>query len=279
MRRVEFDKKSFMEFMKKDEKSEATIQKYTREVEELFRFLGGRKLDKERLLEYRSHISSRFNAQTVNGKLSSINFYLYYAGCSQIRVKLLRIQKKAYIDEQRELTEKEYMRLLQAARSRGQMQLYYLMQTICSTGIRISELKYVTVEAVHRGCAEINLKRKYRVIIFPKNLVQRLKEYAEMNGIKSGPVFCTRNGKPLDRSNICHDMKKISSAAGVNAQKVYPHNLRHLFARSFYSVEKDIAHLADIMGHSSIETTRIYVAASIKDYERVLNQMQTGLDE
>ena len=148
------------------------------------------------------------------------------------------------------------------------------MMTICSTGIRVSELRYVTVEAVMRGKAEIFMKGKYRIVIFPKNLAAQLKAFARKNGIRSGSLFCARSGRPLDRSNICHAMKKLCAKAGVKKDKVFPHNFRHLFARSFYAVEKNLSHLADILGHSSIETTRIYIASSYRNFDRILDSMQ-----
>ena len=206
-----------------------------------------------------------------------MNAFLKFTGLYEYRVKFLKVQRRAYLDETRELTQKEYERLMETAGRQGKYQLYYLMMTICSTGIRVSELRYVTVEAVMRGKAEIFMKGKYRIVIFPKNLATQLKAFARKNGIQSGSLFCTRSGRPLDRSNICHAMKKLCIKAGVQKNKVFPHNFRHLFARSFYEAEKNIAHLADILGHSSIETTRIYVAASIKEHERILNKLKIGV--
>lgn len=274
-----FDRKGFLDFMRMEERSQSTIVKYAHELELFFEFLDGKKPDKEELLRYREHIKDRYKASTVNGKLSAVNLYLRYTGREDMRVRFLRVQKRAYIDASRELTETEYKRLLETAREMGNMQLYYMMMTLCSTGIRISELSYVTLEAVKEGWTEIGMKGKYRVIIFPHHLSEKLIQYAGERGICGGYIFCTRSGRPLDRSNICHAMKRVSRAAGIQEEKVYPHSLRHLFARSFYSVEKDIAHLADLLGHSSIETTRIYVAASIKEHERILNQMNTGIQD
>lgn len=267
----------FLGFLKKEEKSDATISKYSYELQMFLQFLGKRELGKELLIQYRSYLSGMYRPQTVNGKLSAVNAYLRFMGMNEYRVKFLKVQRRAYIDEKRELTEKEYERLMEAAGTQGKYQMYYLMMTICSTGIRVSELKYVTVEAVMQGKAEISMKGKYRIVIFPKNLSAELKAFARNNGIRKGSIFCTRNGRPLDRSNICHAMKKLCAKAGVQRDKVFPHNFRHLFARSFYAAEKNMAHLADILGHSSIETTRIYVAASVKEYERVLNRLKIGV--
>lgn len=267
----------FVEFLKEEEKSEATIDKYAYELQMLFQFLDKREIGKEPLIQYRSYLSSMYRPQTVNGKLSAVNAYLRFLGLNEYRVKFLKVQRRAYIDEKRELTEREYERLMETAGKQGKIQLYYLMMTICSTGMRVSELRYVTVDAVLHGKAEISMKGKYRIVIFPKELVRELKDYARKKGIRNGCIFCTRNGLPLDRSNICHAMKKLCLQAGVKQEKVFPHNFRHLFARCFYAVEKNMAHLADILGHSSIETTRIYVAASIKEHERVLNRLKIGV--
>ena len=194
-------------------------------------------------------------------------------------MKFLKVQKKAYIDEERELTEQDYRRLLDSAGRMGKSQLYYLMMVLYSTGIRISELPYVTVEAVCQGKTEIYMKGKCRLIIFPKNLIKKLKEFIRNEKIKSGCIFRTRSGRDLDRSNICHSLKRLCEEARVDPSKVFPHNFRHLFAKTFYSIEKNLAHLADILGHSSIETTRIYVAASTRQYEKVMNRMRIGLDK
>ena len=247
----------FLDFLKEEEKSDATISKYTYELQMFLQFLGKREIGKELMIQYRTYLSSRYRPQTVNGKLSAVNAFLKLTGLYEYRVKFLKVQRRAYIDETRELTQKEYERLMETAGRQGKYQLYYLMMTICSTGIRVSELRYVT--------------------IFPKNLAAQLKAFARKNGIRSGSLFCTRSGRPLDRSNICHAMKKLCAKAGVKKDKVFPHNFRHLFARSFYAAEKNMAHLADILGHSSIETTRIYVAASIKEHERILNKLKIGV--
>ena len=267
----------FLDFLKEEEKSDATISKYTYELQMFLQFLGKREIGKELMIQYRTYLSSRYRPQTVNGKLSAVNAFLKFTGLYEYRVKFLKVQRRAYIDETRELTQKEYERLMETAGRQGKYQLYYLMMTICSTGIRVSELRYVTVEAVMRGKAEIFMKGKYRIVIFPKNLAAQLKAFARKNGIRSGSLFCTRSGRPLDRSNICHAMKRLCAKAGVKKDKVFPHNFRHLFARSFYAAEKNMAHLADILGHSSIETTRIYVAASIKEHEKILNKLKIGV--
>lgn len=264
----------FSSWLLERERAGATLEKYIREVRFLADFLDGREITKQLLLEYRESLREKFKAVTVNGKLSALNAFLDCIGLAQCRLRLLRVQRKAFIEESRELNEEEYRRLLEAAKADRNERLYHLMITVCSTGIRISELRFITVEAVSSGRAEISLKGKNRTVLLQKQLCSRLLEYAGKNGISGGIIFRTRTGRPLDRSNVCHDMKKLCESAGVLPDKVFPHNLRHLFARSFYAVEKNLAYLADILGHSSIETTRIYVAASASFYEKTLHRMR-----
>ena len=265
---------SFSSWMLERERAAATVEKYLREIKQLEAFLDGRAVSKTLLLEYRELMRARFKAVTVNAKLSALNAFLDCMGLAQYKLRFLRVQRKAFVEESRELTQEEYRRLLKAAKEAGNERLYHLMITVCGTGIRISELKFITVEAVKRGRAEISLKGKNRTVLLQKQLCSRLLAYASVNSIVQGVIFRTGSGQPLDRSNACHDMKKLCAAAGVQPDKVFPHNLRHLFARSFYAVEKNLAHLADILGHSSIETTRIYVAASASFYERTLHRMK-----
>lgn len=266
--------KEFQKHLMQEEKSSATIKKYMREVELFSEFLRGKGVNKEIILAYREYLLNQFQAQTVNGKLSAISAYLKFAGWDHLAVKLIKVQRRSFLSEDKELTDVEYRRLLTAAKQQHNLRLYYLMMTVCSTGIRISELKFITLDVLKVGYAEIRLKGKNRRVILPKDLVERLQHYVSQQGVTTGPVFQTRNGRPLDRSNICHDMKRLCEVARVDANKVFPHNLRHLFARSFYAIEKNLAHLADILGHSSIETTRIYIAVSMKSHERVIRKMQ-----
>lgn len=266
--------KEYEIFLIQEEKSRATIEKYMRELQILSAFLGGAKVSKQKILEYRERLIQSYQPKTVNAKLSAVNSYLEFTGCQTCTVKLLKIQRQAFIDEERELSEQEYRRLLMAARNRPNLRLYHVILTICSTGIRVSELRFITVEALKCGRVQIHLKGKDRTILLPKKLKKKLRTYVNNQGIQSGPVFQTRTGKPLDRSNICHEMKSICEEAEVDKTKVFPHNLRHLFARCFYAVEKNLALLADILGHSSIETTRIYVAEGIRKQERIIKKMR-----
>lgn len=265
---------SFRKDLAENEKAEATIRKYLHEAEKLIEFLNGREIRKELIIEYRELLQEKYGARTVNGKLSAVNAFLSFIEKSECRVKFLKVQHQVFIAENRELSQKEYKRLLCEAKRRGDERLYYLMLTICNTGIRVSELKYITVEAVKRGRAEIFLKGKNRTVLIPKELKACLGVYLRKTHKKRGCIFCTRSGAPMDRSNICHEMKKLCERAKVDSNKVFPHNLRHLFARTYYAVEKSLAHLADILGHSSVETTRIYVAASVREHENTFHKMQ-----
>lgn len=268
------DIRAFEQELYLNEKSRATVNKYVRAVEKLSEYMKGDKITKSRMLEYREQLQTQNKAQTVNGALSGINAFFRFMGWQDCRVKFLKIQHQAFLAEDRELSEAEYKRLLSAAKKQGNERLYLLMMTVCGTGIRISELAYITVEAVKAGRAEVRMKGKSRTIILQRELCGRLLRYARKNQITEGYVFCTRSGKALDRSNVCHEMKRLCKAAEVDPHKVFPHNLRHLFARAFYAVEYNLAHLADVLGHSRIETTRIYVAVSAAAHEKILNKMK-----
>ena len=257
-----------------NEKAKATINKYVRAVQQLSGFLNGKELNRERLLDYREALQEKNKARTVNGALSAINAFLKFEGWQECGVKFLAVQQQMFLEEEKELSKAEYERLLAAASATNNERLHLLMMSVCCTGIRVSELVFITVEAAKKGRAEIRMKGKSRVVILPKELRSKLLKYAKKQGIADGHIFRTRSGKPLDRSNICHDMKKLCEEARVDERKVFPHNLRHLFARTFYAIEKNLSHLADVLGHSRIETTRIYVAVSAASHEKILNQMK-----
>lgn len=265
--------KEFETYLYMSEKAEATVTKYVGAVRRLAEYLQGMEISKQFLLIYRDHLLEKMKPQTVNGALTAINLFLDFCGWAELRIKMLKVQHQAFLDESRELSQEEYRRLLSAARSKGNTRLFLLMTTICGTGIRVSELPCITVEAAHAGRAEVRLKGKIRTVLLPRELRKKLLQYAKEQGIREGYIFRTRSGRPLDRSNICHDMKKLCEEADVDSSKVFPHNLRHLFARTFYAIEKNLAHLADVLGHSNIETTRIYVAVSAAAHEQVLNRM------
>lgn len=265
---------AYKQYLLMAEKAHATITKYINEVERLSEYLEHNALNKRALLEYRETLAENFSSRTVNTKLAAINGYLAFIGADEYKVHLLKVQRKAFIAENRELSAAEYKRLVNAADASGNDRLSLVMQTICATGIRISELRYITTDAIEKHHTEIRLKGKSRTVLIPNKLCKKLAEYAARQRIDTGAVFRTKGGKPLDRANVCHDMKRLCDAAHVERSKVFPHNLRHLFARAFYSIEKNLSHLADVLGHSSIETTRIYVAASSRQYERMLDKMK-----
>ncbi|MBQ3593529.1 MAG: tyrosine-type recombinase/integrase [Clostridia bacterium] len=261
----------FRHYLIEEEKSSATLEKYIRDVTAFFVWLTGCELDKMTVLRYKEHLKENYMPASVNSVLSSLNSFFEFNGWHGLKVKMLKIQKQIFAERSKELTKAEYERLLSAATEKKDDRLYYLMQTICSSGIRVSELSAITAEAVKAGKATINCKGKMRVVILPKELCRMLKEYAKRQKITSGPVFVTRTGKPLDRSTIWKMMKALCESAGVSREKVFPHNLRHLFARTYYSIQKDIVRLADILGHSSVNTTRIY---TMETYDVHCRQIQ-----
>lgn len=236
-----------------EEKSKATVEKYIRDITAFCEAVDYP--TKDAVICYKAKLCADFKPAGVNSRLVAINRFLKFIGRGDCCVKMLRIQRQIFAREDKELSEKEYKRLVKCA---GDSRIGYIQQTICGTGIRVSELEYITVEAVERGRAEVNCKGKLRVIFIPVQVQTLLKRYVRKCGIESGPVFVTRSGKPINRCNIWREMKALCETAGVNPEKVFPHNLRHLFARTFYQLKKDIVRLADLLGHSSVETTRIY---------------------
>lgn len=256
-----------------EEKSNATIEKYIRDITEFNSWAADCEIDKRTVLEYKEKLMAEYKPRSVNSILSSLNSFFNFFGWQDCKVKTIKIQHQIFADKNKELTEAEYGRLLRAAEGMKNRRLYYLMQTICSTGIRVSELRFITVDAVYDGWTTINRKGKMRTVILPAKLCKILKKYVKEQGIKSGSVFVSKNGKPLNRTNIWADMKKLCDTAGVDRSKVFPHNLRHLFARTYYSLEHDIVRLADILGHSSINTTRIYTMDSGEVHRRQIDRL------
>lgn len=248
----------FENYLIDEEKSSATQKKYMRDIKTFEQWCSGEKLDKRKILAYKEHLVARFAPASANSVLSSLNSFFEFNHWYELKVKMLKIQKQIFAQKDKELTKAEYERLLSAAKARKNERLYLLMQTICASGIRVSELQYVTVEAIRVKKATINCKGKMRMVILPAELCKMLARYAREKKITSGSVFVTKTGKPLDRSTIWKMMKALCESAGVSKHKVFPHNLRHLFARTFYTIQKDIVRLADILGHSSVNTTRIY---------------------
>ena len=252
----------FRVFLMEEEKARATIEKYTRDVTDFTEWLSDKEVTKTEVVNYKLLLSEKYAPASVNCAISSLNHFFSFLEWNDLKMKALKIQRRIFVPEEKELTKEEYQKLLCAAKQKKNERLYLLMQTICSTGIRVSELQYITVEAVRYGRTEIQSKGKCRSVLLSKDLCKMLKAYASERKISSGPLFVTKNGKPLDRSNVWSDMKKLCASAGVSEKKVFPHNLRHLFARTYYSIQKDIVRLADILGHSNVNTTRIYTVES-----------------
>lgn len=265
----------FRAFLMQEEKSAATIEKYLRDIRTFSAFMSGDEITKDRVIAYKNHlIEDSYAPRSINSMLASLNIYFSFLGWVDLKVKAIKLQRQIYCPEDKELTKEEYKRLVNAAKQKGNERLSLIIQTICGTGIRVSELRFITVEATKCGEAVVSLKGKTRSVFIVKELKKKLLAYAKEHNIKSGCVFVTRTGKPMGRTNIWKEMKKLCEDANVNPNKVFPHNLRHLFARTFYSIEKDIAKLADILGHSSIDTTRIYIVSTGNEHRRRMENMR-----
>lgn len=262
----------FGNYLRCEEKSAATQEKYLRDVQTFCVYADGNEISKELVVDWKKYLVEQgYAVRSINSMLASVNCLLDFLGLSNCKVKNIRMQRQTYCAEDKELTKAEYLRLLQASKKNEQLNL--VIQTICGTGIRVSELQYFTVEAVRYGEVTVDCKNKTRTILVPGKLKNILLNYAKRYGITTGAIFITRTGKPLNRSNIWAAMKKLCGTAGVKASKVFPHNLRKLFARTFYSIEKDIAKLADILGHSSINTTRIYIMTTGFEHRRKIERL------
>lgn len=265
----------FRRSLELDEKSPSTVQKYLHDVGVFLNHLEKRKqVSKEDLIAYKKWLAGRYAVRSANSMLIAANQFLRFSGAGECCVKLFKIQQDTFCDQRKELTKAEYRQLLNAALARKEKRLYFMLQTLCATGIRVSELKYITVEAARSETAVARNKGKSRVILLPGELCGALLEYAGQAGIESGPVFITRGGKPVDRSNVWAAMKRLCREAGILEGKVYPHNLRHLFARTFYEQEKDIMRLADVLGHRNINTTRIYLLSSGEQHRAQIEALQ-----
>lgn len=258
----------------REERAAGTIEKYLRDVRAFAGWLGGRAVTKEAAVGWKEHLLTEHYAPvTINSMLSAVNAFFRFAKWDDCRVRFLKLQRRLFRDQSRELTRCEYDRLVAAARERGQERLALLMETICATGIRVSEVKYITVETVRRGRADISLKGKIRTILLPGKLCRKLLKYGKGKKITSGEIFITKGGKGLSRRQIWAEMKGLCAHAGVELTKVFPHNLRHLFATAFYKTCRDIARLADVLGHSSIETTRIYLLTTGSEHRKQLDRL------
>ncbi|MBR5499907.1 MAG: tyrosine-type recombinase/integrase [Clostridia bacterium] len=265
---------AFAQYLVETEKSRATIEKYMRDIRYFIVYMEGRAIDKQSVLDYKAQLLNKYAVRSANSMLAALNMYLRFAGRYDLTVKQYRVQKDAYCPEKKELTKDEYMALIRVAEQKQNRRLALVIQTICATGIRVSELSGITIEAVKRGEAVVSCKGKIRRIFIISALRKKLLEYAQDRGIHTGTIFTTKNGKPINRSNIWKEMKHLCKMAGVEPGKVFPHNLRHLFARTFYGIEKDIAKLADVLGHSNINTTRIYIMTTGIEHQRRMETLK-----
>ena len=274
----------YKEYLIKEERAEATVDKYLHDVRVFEAFVRREQsceadwnsaadtirkaVTKEKVIEFKRNLLTIYHVRSVNSMLAALNSFFSFMDWTDFRVKPVKIQRQMFCEEQRELNKKEYYRLVRAAQNMGKRQLSLILQTLCGLGLRISELKSVTVESVRKGKLCIYNKGKNRIVFIGSKLQKQLLLYIRERKLKTGEVFITKTGKGVDRSNVWREMKKLCGEADVEWQKIFPHNLRHLFARTFYELKKDVVKLADIMGHSSIETTRIYTATSGKEYRR-----------
>ena len=261
-------------YLRNEERSKATIEKYMRDVRCFVGFIGSTEVSKQSVVDYKNKLGNSYAVASANSMIAALNSFLRFCGWHDLCVKQFRVQRQAYCSEEKELTRAEYIRLLEAANKKHNERLNLIIQTICGTGIRVSELQYITVEALGKGEAVVNCNGKNRRIFIVPELKKKLLRYVKEQKISSGAVFITRNGKPVSRNNIWKEMKALCEQAHVAPSKVFPHNLRHLFARTFYGIEKDIAKLADILGHASINTTRIYIVTTGAEHKRKMEHMR-----
>ena len=269
---------AYREYLQDEERSRATVEKYLRDVRVFLEYVGENQvLGKERIREYKEELRERYKISSANSMLAAVNSFLVFLGREEMKVKLFKVQKVLYSRPEREMTEKDYEKLVRTARRCGDLSMSMLLQTIGSTGIRISELRFITVESLEAGRAEIYNKGKSRVVLLPVELSRMLKKYCREAGILTGSIFVTKHGNPVDRSNVSKKMKQLAREAGVDENRVFPHNFRHLFARIFYSVEKDVVRLMDLLGHASISTTRIYTMTTEDQPRRQMSRMRMVL--
>ncbi len=264
----------FENYLRFEEKSENTIQKYIRDVRFLREFASAREISKTLAIEFKAYLAEKYELSSSNSMIAAVNAFFRFLGWGELCIKQFKIQRKAFCSEERELTKDEYFRLVNTAKQKGNERLNLILQTICGTGIRVSELRFITVEAVRKGETVVTCKNKTRTIFIVRELQKKLLNYAKRNRIATGCLFLTKAGKPMERCSIWREMKRLCKDAHVSPAKVFPHNLRHLFARTFYGIEKDIAKLADILGHTSINTTRIYIITTGAEHKRKMENMR-----
>lgn len=265
---------NFESYLRSDEKSDNTIGKYIRDVKAFFDFAGAGEINKSVVMEFKATLVEKYEVTSANSMIAAVNAFLRFMGWVDCCIKQFKVQKKAFCSEEKELTKAEYIRLVNTAKQKGNERLNLILQTICGTGIRVSELQFITVESVCKGEAVVSCKNKTRTVFIVRELQKKVLNYIKAKGITTGCIFITKSGKPMSRCNIWREMKALCEQAGVSPDKVFPHNLRHLFARTFYGIEKDIAKLADILGHSSINTTRIYIITTGAEHKRKMENMR-----
>ncbi len=265
----------FREYLYEEEKSNATVSKYICDIKKLKEYANGHELDKKLIVSYKEYLQNKgcYKSGSINSFPVAANCFFQFMGWNDLKIKTIKVQKKAFMPNNMDLSKAEYKKLVVAAEKSGKIQLAMLIQTLCAIGLRVSELAFITVKSVNEGTVNVYCKGKERQILIPKALQIKLLYYIHKNGTKNGVVFRTRNGKPINRSNIWREMKSLCQEAGVEQEKVFPHNLRHLFAKTFYNTCKDIAKLADILGHSNIETTRVYIMTTSREYQKHMDEM------
>lgn len=264
----------FRNYLKENERSEATIHKYIHDIDCFSVYADRKEINKEMVLAYKSELSHKYAISSANSMIASLNTFFKFMEWNDLCIRQFKVQKKVYCNEEKEISKSDYMKLLSVATEKKKERLNLLIQTICGTGIRVSELSAITVEAVRNGEAIISCKGKTRKVFIVSKLRKKLLKYAMKARIHSGAIFITRTGKPMDRSNIWREMKKLCKEANISEEKVFPHNLRHLFARTFYNMDKDIAKLSDILGHTSINTTRVYIISTGAEHRRQMENMR-----
>ena len=268
----EFDQ--FEDYLRHDEREESTIEAYLRSLTRFAEWADGRAVTKELAMEWKTALAeSGYRPISVNAMLAAVNKFFICMGREDCKVKYLKLQRQMFRKSEKDLSKEEYQRLVQAAHEKGDLRMELILETICATGIRVGELKYITLETIRAGVAEIALKGKIRTILLPRRLCRKLQKYAKQQKIASGKIFLTQDGLPVSRQYVWTRMKALCEPAGVERTKAFPHNLRSLFARSFYGSCHDVVRLADVLGHSSIETTRIYLMSTVKEYLRQLDKL------
>jgi len=264
----------YQEYLYEEEKAKSTIEKYIRDIKKFYKFLPETKIvDKKGVIKYKDYLKEKYKTSSANSMIVALNRFFEYALWHECKVHQFRTQKVLYCKKETQLTKEEYKTLIKTAKNKGDDQLYFVMQTICSTGIRVSELQYITVQSLNAEYSEITNKGKMRTIFLPKPLIKMLKSYCKSYDIKSGPIFVTKAKTPISRITIWKKMKQLGEIAKINEKKVFPHNLRHLFAFTFYRMEKNLLRLAEVLGHSSIETTRIYTTTTGDEHQKLISRL------